>query len=237
MKIRTLLLTGANNHDWQKSTPFCQELLEGSGRFEVTVVEDPSGYLGDPQALQGVQLLFSDYNGPAWSEAAQANFERAVREGAGLVILHAADNAFAGWEAYERMVALHFREGSGHGEFHEFQVEIVDREHPITRGVADFSTWDELYHRLVPMHGVAYQVLARAYSDPAKGGSGQHEPMLVTTQHGQGRVYHHILGHVWPHGFGGGYKGATMMAFEAPEFRQTLLRGCEWAATGGVTLP
>jgi hypothetical protein len=29
------------------------------------------------------------------------------------------------------------------------------------------------------MHGVGYRVLASAYSDPAKGGSGRDEPMLL----------------------------------------------------------
>ena len=32
-KIRTLLLTGANNHDWRRSAPFCCDLLERTGRF------------------------------------------------------------------------------------------------------------------------------------------------------------------------------------------------------------
>jgi len=60
-RIQTLLLTGQNNHDWRRTTPICQELLEESGRFEVTVCEDPSVTLADPAALVGVQLLFSDY--------------------------------------------------------------------------------------------------------------------------------------------------------------------------------
>lgn len=223
--IKTLLLTGANNHDWAASAPFCADLLRNGGKFDVTLTEDPSADLEG--SLAGYDLLFSDYNGPAWSEAAQANFEAAVRGGTGLVVLHAADNAFPGWVEYEQMVALLWREGTGHGSFHEFPVTIADREHPVTRGMEDFRQWDELYHRLVHMHDVPYHVLATGHSDRATGGTGNDEPVMVTTQYGAGRIFHMVLGHVWP-------GNPDMRAFENPSFQQGLLRGCEWAATGDV---
>lgn len=233
-KIRTLLLTGANNHDWRRSAPFCCDLLERTGRFAVTVTEDPSTTLSDPSALAEVDLLFSDYNGPEWAPAAKVNFENGVRGGTGLVVLHAADNAFRGWVEYEKMVGLLWREGTGHGQYHEFPVTVGDRAHPITRNLPDFSLWDELYHRLVHMHDVPYHVLATAYSDPAKGGTGRDEPVMVVTQYGEGRVYHHVLGHVWPGDPATGNKGLTMATFENEGFQRSLIRGCEWAATGVV---
>ena len=100
----------------------------------------------------------------------------------------------------------------------------------MTRGLADFRLWDELYHRLVHKHDVPYHVLAAAYSDPAKGGTGNDEPVMVVTQYGKGRVYHHVLGHVWPGDPNGEYKGASMITFENEGFQQSLLRGSEWAA-------
>jgi len=233
-RVKTLLLTGANNHDWKRSAPFCKELLEKSGKFAVTLTEDPSAALEDADALKDYPLIFSDYNGPAWSDTAKANFEEAIRNGTGLVILHAADNAFPGWVEYETMVALLWREGTGHGRYHEFEVKIVDNEHPITRGLSDFRLWDELYHRLVHMHDAPYHVLATAYSDPETGGSGRDEPMMTVQRYGEGRVYHHVLGHVWP-GDPEASKGCSMMTFENPMFQKSLLRGCEWAATGEVT--
>ena len=228
-KIKTLLLTGANNHDWTRSAPFCKKLLENAGRFETTLTEDPSASLEDAEALKAFDLLFMDYNGPEWSGAAKANFEAAVRGGTGLVVLHAADNAFRGWVEFEKMVALLWREGTGHGRFHEFPVTIVDREHPITRGLADYRTTDELYHRLVHMHDAAYHVLATAFSSAESGGTGRQEPVHVLTQYGRGRVFHQVLGHVWP-------GSPDMSAFENEGFQKTTLRGSEWAATGQVTL-
>ncbi len=230
--IRTLLLSGANIHDWERSTPFVAKLMEGTGRFEVTVTTDPSTALEDADRLAGYDLLLTEYLGPEWSGAAKANFEHAVATGTGLVILHSANNAFPGWVEYEKMVGLLWREGSNHGDFHQFLVRIVDHDHPITRGLADFMQWDELYHNLIHMHGVPYHVLASAYSSPDQHGTGRDEPMMLVTQYGDGRVFHMVLGHVatvYP-------EGDTMAAFENPPFQKALLRGAEWAATGEVTL-
>ncbi len=106
-KIKTLLITGLNNHDWERSAPYCKDLLEKSGKFEVTLTEDPETLMEDAGAIADYQLLFCDYNkSPGWSETAKANFEAAVRNGTGLVILHASDNAFTGWVEYEKMVGL-----------------------------------------------------------------------------------------------------------------------------------
>ena len=120
-----------------------------------------------------------------------------------------------------------------HGSGHQFDVAIQDKSHPITRGMSDFKQWDELYHNLIHMHGVAYHVLASAYSSPESRGTGKHEPMMVTTQFGQGRVFHMVLGQVWP-GDPNAHPTHSMRAFENPPFQRALLRGCEWAATGDV---
>ena len=224
--IKTLIISGQNNHDWKRSTPYIWLLLQSTGRFDVDVTTNPDTQLADGHALDGFDLIISDYNGPMWSEAVRENFEQAISQGTGLVILHAADNAFEEWEAYERMVGLLWRKGTGHGKFHAFPVTILDQVHPITRGLADFRTTDELYHRLVHLHQVDYHVLATAYSSEESGGTGCDEPVMITTQYGAGRVFHQALGHVW--------QGGNMLAFENDGFKTSFIRGCEWAATGEV---
>ena len=226
--IQTLYITGANNHDWRRSAPFLKDVLIASGKFAVDLTEQPADVLADKDALAKYDLLFLDYNGPEWGEPAQQNFLDAVRGGTGVCVLHAADNAFPGWVEYEKMVGLLWREGAGHGTFHQFDVTVTDHDHPITRGMPDATAhWDELYHNLSHMHNVPLHVLATAYSSPDQRGSGNAEPMLVVTSYGEGRVYHNALGHVW--------KGGGMEALEGAWFQQSLLRGCEWAATGEVT--
>ena len=135
------------------------------------------------------------------------------------------------------MLGLMWRPDSGHGQFHEFQVKISDHDHPITRGVADFRITDELYHRLVRTPGVDLHVLATAWSDEKTGGTGRDEPVMTVTRYGKGRVFYQALGHLWAGVPKDGYIGCTLIALENPGFRQTLLRGCEWAATGDVAVP
>jgi hypothetical protein len=81
---------------------------------------------------------------------------------------------------------------------------------------------DELYDRL---RGPAEKltVLATAYSPPEQGGTGEHEPTLMTIEYGAGRTFHSTLGH-------------SPEAMTCAGFQVTLCRGAEWAATGKVTL-
>lgn len=228
MTIETLLISGANNHDWTRSAPYCRDLLQNSGRFNVLLTENPCEQLGDKNLLEKHQLLFVDYNGPAWDDNSKVNFVDAIRNGTGVCILHAADNAFEGWKEYEEICALCWRKGTSHGKYHPFDIKITDSDHPITRGLPPVikNHPDELYHNLVHMHEAPYRVIATAFSSEESGGIGKDQPALVVKEYGKGRVFHCILGHVW--------QGGVMDTFENPDFQQMLLRGCEWAATGRV---
>jgi len=75
---------------------------------------------------------------------------------------------------------------------------MVDKNHPITRGLESFRLWDELYHRLVHMHNAPYHVLATAYSDPTTGGTGNDEPMMTVQQCGKAASNHHVMGTCGP---------------------------------------
>ncbi|MBL8757543.1 MAG: DUF1080 domain-containing protein [Phycisphaerae bacterium] len=233
--IRTLLLTGHNNHNWRYTSRVHEETLEATGRFTVDVTDDPGATLADSAALTGYQLFVLDYNDwhqpKPWPEAAQRNFVEAVRAGAGVLVIHSANNAFKGWEDYESMVGLLWREGAGHGKFHEFTVNIVQPDHPVMKGLADFATTDELYHTLPNPRNARYSLLARALDSTAIGGSGKQEPMAITLDFGKGRVFATPLGHVWEN------QEATKVSIHTPGFRTLICRGGEWAATGTVTLP
>ena len=66
------------------------------------------------------------------------------------------------------------------------------------------------------------KVLATAYADPQKGGTGEHEPILFTVRYGKARVFHTVLGH-------------DREQLRCVGFIVTFQRGTEWAATGRVT--
>ncbi len=228
--IPVLLVSGANNHAWEWTTPSLRSMLEDSGRFRVDVTTTPGETLADAAALSEYRAFVLDYNGDRWGEAAEAAFLAAVEGGTGVVVVHAANNAFPGWTDYERMVGHLWREGTKHGAFHAFDVVIHDRGHPVTAGLPDLVAHpDELYHRLWEAPGHAMTVIATAYSDPETGGSGRHEPMIMVGAFGRGRIFHTPLGHVWRN------NEPSRASHLDPQFRQLIVRGTEWAATGAVT--
>lgn len=184
-----------------------------------------------------------------WPEETQAAFEKYVRDGGGFVVVHAADNSFGDWPEYNQMIGVGGwggrNEKSGpyiylnaegdvvrdkspgggghHGSQHEFPIVVRDTTHPITRGMP--REWmhakDELYDKLRGP-GENMRILATAFANPEFGGTGRHEPMLMTIRYGNGRVFHTPMGH-------------ADYSQECVGFIVSLQRGAEWAATGEVT--
>ncbi len=254
--IRVMLIDGQNNHrNMFDGSRFMKQVLEETGLFKVDIVTTPPAG-GDMTAFQPdfsrYDVVLSNYNGDSWTEQTKLAFEKFVAGGGGLVVVHAADNAFPAWEAYNLMIGiggwegrdersgpyLYFDEnknefvqditsgkGGSHGIQHEFMVTTRDPRHPVTRGLP--KEWlhqkDELYDRLRgPAKNVT--VLATAHSTLETKGSGRHEPVLMTIGYGKGRVFHTTLGH-------------ENYSQKCVGFIVTLQRGTEWAATGKVTQP
>jgi hypothetical protein len=240
-KIKTLLITGGvvGGHDWKTVSPLLKKALEDTGRFDVRVVEEFRG--GGPESLEGYDLVVLNYydaNRPEfqWSDRAKNALLDYVRSGKGLVMYHFSTAAFVNWPEYEKLSGGNWRPNNGHhSAAHDFEVDIKDSGHPITKGLrAKFrQPNDELYANLRWQPEGTYHVLATAYDEhklyqgkarqPIPG-DGIHQPMLWTLDYGKGRVFATVLGHDGP-------------AVKTPAFVVTFTRGAEWAATGAVTLP
>jgi hypothetical protein len=254
--IPVMILDGESNrwHDWRATTPMLRRMLEETGLFELRVVTAP-GEGGDfsnfdPRFADHAAVVFNyDVPDGRWPRALQQQFEDYMRQGGGLVVVHAADNAFPGWRAFNEMIGVGgwrdrderagpawYLDGDGrlqrdarpgpagsHGLRRPFRI-TVRADHPITRGLP--SEWmhgaDELYAGLRGPGGMT--VLASAFSDPANQGTGRHEPQLMASDWGRGRVFHTTLGH-------------DPVAMASVAFVVTFQRGVEWAATGTVTQP
>lgn len=258
-KLRALIVDGRNNHDWRTTTTILKADLEQSGRFQVDVATTPATGAPDSAwddfrpAFANYDVVVANYNAEPWPQPVREALEAYVRGGGGLVIVHAANNAFPDWPAYNEMIGLGWRgadfgdritiddanqvvrtpkgegPGAGHGARHAYKVVVLAPEHPITKGMP--SAWlhavDELYHgQRGPANNM--EILAFAHSDKAQGGTGANEPLVWVIPFGEGRVFTNVMGHV-----GGG----DARAAQGADFRSLLQRGAEWAATGAVTIP
>lgn len=212
--------------------------------------KSPTATVSFPPDLSKYDVLLSNYNGAAWPQEFQKDLEARLNEGKiALVIVHAANNSFGNWGEYNRMIGMGWRgnnfgarltlddsgkevrvpkgkgPGAGHGAYHPFRITVRDTEHPITRGMPRewMHAGDELYHGMRgPIENV--HLLATAFDDKSKGGTGEHEPMMWIVTYGKGRVFHTPMGH-------------DDRSMRCLGFVGTLQRGTEWAATGQVTLP
>ena len=251
-KIKVLIVDGQNNHNWKETTPVLKDIYEKSGRFTVDVATTPEAKQDNSSfkpEFSKYDVITMNYTGDAWPKETNDAFEKFVSEGGGLVVYHAADNAFRNWKEYNEMIAVGGWEGRNetdgpylyvkdgeivrdtspgggghHGPQVEFLVETFTSDHPIMEGLpkAFLHCKDELYCK---MRGPAKNVtiLATAHSKVDEGGTGYDEPMLLVIDYGKGRVFHTMLGHAGEQ-------------CKCVGFQTTLLRGTEWAATNKVTI-
>ena len=222
--LKVMVVTGQNNHDWKTSSPILKQILENTRLFEVDITTSPPRK-GDMDSFNPnfalYQLVVLDYNGDSWSARTQRAFIDYVKAGGGVVVYHAANNAFPGWKEYNEIIGLggwenrnetsgpyiYWKDGEvvrdsspGRGGYHGYQHEFLvinrDTSHPITRGLPQkwMHAKDELYSLL---RGPAknLHVLTTAYSDPEQSGTGRDEPVLFTIEYGKGRIFHTVLGH------------------------------------------
>ena len=254
--IQGVIITGQNNHNWPVSSEAIRMTLDNSGLFKTDIAVSPSA--GEDMSSFSVdfsryKFVVLDYNGDDWPETMQKAFLEYVDNGGGVIVYHAADNAFPDWEEYNRIIALggwgdrdeksgpyvYWNDGGlvkdetpgrggSHGARHEYVLNSRCSSHPILEGLP--SQWkhaeDELYDRMRGPGNIK-DLLYSAYSPEEKGGSGREEPLVFTVDYGKARILHLMIGHA----------GETLEnnpAMQCTGFQTLLLRSAEWCATGKV---
>ena len=183
--IRVMLLDGESGgpwHKWQLTTPVLKKAARRNRRSSrwTSSRRRPQAAISVAfaPALRRLQAIVLNYDAPddRWPAALKTAFEQYVSGGGGVVVVHAADNAFAGWQAFNEMIGIGGWRGrtekagpfwflqdgkltsgclrpgpaGSHGTRVPFTVTVRDATHPITKGLP--AAWmhqgDELYARL-----------------------------------------------------------------------------------------
>jgi uncharacterized protein len=225
---RVLIVTGIDypGHLWRQTAPRVAEAVTSDPRLEVFTIEDPN-FL-DSIALTNyaaVILHFQNWQVPGPGPAARNNLKRYVFNGGGLVSLHFACGAwYTEWpEFVEILGRVYDPKLPPHDPYGKFLVQVVDTEHPVTRGLRSFDTTDELYTCLDGTESI--HVLAMATSSVDK----KDYPMAFVREYGRGRVFLTPLGH-------------DVRAITNSAVPELIMRGTSWAAglepvTGAITKP
>src|SRR5579863_1942776 len=164
--IQVMLLDGASGgsyHNWRVTTPVLKAELEETGLFAVTVVTAPASdgdFSNFKPEFGKYQVIVSNYDAPEWPANLRKDLEAYMAEGGGLVVVHAADNAFPNWPEYDLMIGVggwrgrneqagpmwYFKDGKmvpdespgsagAHGARLAFQVMTRTPDHPIMKGL------------------------------------------------------------------------------------------------------
>jgi len=214
--VRVLLVTGFDysGHHWKATAPAIRKVLEQDKRFDVRIVEDPE-FLASPAVTDYdvIFLHFATENHKQFVREKQIreNLASLVKQGKGLVVFHFACGAFEDWPEYSNLVGKVWDRKNTHDPRGPFQVQIVQKDHPITRGMKDFQADDELYTCLTGERPV--EILATAHSKITN----KDHPMAFVFEYGKGRVFHTPLGH-------------DVRAIEMPGVAELIRRGCLWTA-------
>ncbi|CAN0096705.1 unnamed protein product [Chrysoparadoxa australica] len=204
-QLKALIIDGQNNHVvWPKSTIMMKQYLEETGLFEVDVYRSqytwkaerereylPLAGVGETQDLEepkadpnfapkfkNYDVIISNFGWKAapWPDKTKKAFEKYMRAGGGFVSIHAADNSYPEWPAYNEMIGLggwgDRTEKAGpyvyytnedelvrdttpgnagsHGPQNNIYITIRDTEHPITKGMPInwLTAKDECYAKL-----------------------------------------------------------------------------------------
>jgi type 1 glutamine amidotransferase len=216
---RVVIVTGDDfpAHHWRFTSAEFATILRADPRLEVTITESPA-LLGSPaiSTYDAVFLHFKNYqNRLPTSAALWKNLESYVQGGGGLVIAHFGCGAMQEWNGFVSVAGRVWApRRRAHDPYGGFLVRILQTGHPATKGIADFTTTDELYTCLAGDTDI--KVLAEATSKADQ----KPYPMAFVLTPGQGRVFHCPLGH-------------DVQALKAPGARQLYLQGTLWAA--GIT--
>ncbi len=190
-----------------------------------------------------------------WPENTKTAFKKYMKNGGGLVIVHAANNSFGEWEEFNEMIGLggwggrtsesgtyiYYNdqdelirddadgESGAHGAQHEYIVMTRENDHPVMKGLPDkwLHAKDELYERLRgPANNLT--ILATAFSDEEING----------TRNNKGSGRHEPILFTVQYGQGRVFHttmGHMDYSLECVGFITTFQRGAEWVATGKVT--
>jgi type 1 glutamine amidotransferase len=212
---RILLVTGQEypGHPWKQTAPALAEELEKDARLQIQISEDPHALATmDLGRYQAILLHFMNWEQPSPGEKARENLKKYAANGGGLGLVHFACGAWQDWPEFRSLAGRAWDPKlRGHDPRGKYTVEMTEVNHPITAGLKNFETDDELYTCLAGDRPIEIVAKARSKVDA------KDYPMAFVFNYEKGRVFHCVLGH-------------DLKAITVPGTTELYRRGMAWAA-------
>ena len=172
-RVKVLLVTGIEYHNWRETAPQIAKQLTSCPDIELRL-ETNFNVLCSDKIFDYDVLFFNFWNSRDDSpslddDLALSNIEKFLDSGKGIVVYHLAIGVFETHsDRVEKIIGrVYDRSLPPHDPFREFEVNIVKRDHPIVKSVSDFRIFDELY-TCFALEGRPIEVLAEAMSSNVK---------------------------------------------------------------------
>lgn len=197
---------GPGQHDYPNWQTNWSRIITGKKTIIDTAWEWPTAAQFDSADV--FVFYFWNHN---WSSSGLRQVDAFLERGGGIALIHSAVIADKDPEQLAERIGLSAQPDRTDYRHMPFELKLVDREHPITRGFPERITLlDEPYWPLIGDIADVH-VLATAKVD------GIPRPLIWVKQKGRGRIFASVPGHYsW--------------TLNDPLFRQFLLRGVAWAA-------
>lgn len=209
---------GWEGHTPKESAELFAGLLKEDG-FEVTISDTLDSYL-DETLMGRVDLIVPIWTMGEISDEQWKGLDTAVRGGAGIAGFHGGMiDSFRMNVEYQWMTGAQWVSHPGNCDA-SYAVTLADRDHEITRGLADFELekTEQYYCHFDPAaHVLCTTVFSGEFGDASVYQKGAVLPYAWTKQWGRGRVF----GACWGH---------TYQDFDADTPRELVRRGMVWAS-------
>jgi uncharacterized protein len=217
-KIRILLTSGGHGFEEQ---PF-YAMFDAMKDIEYTKAKmpDDAGMLKPGLEKKFDCIVMYDMCRPAIKPEQQEAFRALLNTGIGLVSMHHNLGAHDGWDDFRKIIGGQFilsdRKIDGKAykttpwaHDKDLNIKVIVKDHPITRGVEDFTIHDETYGLFHMEPGIKPLMIT---DHPEN-----NREVAWVHKYGKSRVFHLMLGH-------------DGKAYANPDFRKVLNQGIRWAA-------
>lgn len=242
-RIDVHLVCGGRFHDFDFARLRLLELLAEHDRVRTTVSAD----YADTDTIVSADLLLTYTCDVRPTPPQQEVLVEHVARGGRWFALHGTnaaleqrpDRLFEAPRALGRVAEVLGSQFIAHPPIEPYEVENLEPEHPLVRGIGTFVTDDELY--LCERHGVDQQtvLMATRWSGDTGPGFVEHEwydtdlrPVVYLRRYEQGEVLYNTLGHCRGHydmqPLFEHYPAVERGSWNRPEYIELLRRGIRW---------